>query len=62
MRRIHRDAIRQFYFRPDYIQQALRRVRKPGDLLQYARAAKSLVKMSDAARPIWALGRRRPNA
>lgn len=62
MRRIHRDAIRQFYFRPEYIQQALRRVRKPADIFQYARAAKSLVKMSDATQPIWALGRRRINA
>jgi anaerobic magnesium-protoporphyrin IX monomethyl ester cyclase len=61
MRRIHRDAIKQFYFRPRYIKQALGRVRKPEDLMQYARAAKSLFKMSDLNRPIWAVGRRRKN-
>ena len=62
MRAIHKDAIKQFYFRPAYIKQALQRVRRPGDVLQYARAARSLFKMSDLDRPIWAVGRRRANA
>lgn len=62
MRAIHQDAIKQFYFRPAYIKQALQRVRKPGDVLQYAKAARSLFKMSDLNKPIWAVGRRRLNA
>ena len=62
MREVHRRAVRQFYFRPDYIKQALGRVRRPSDVMQYARAAKSLFKMSDEGRPIWALGRNRVNA
>ena len=44
------------------IKQALQRVKKPGDVLQYARAARSLFKMSDLNKPIWAVGRRRVNA
>ena len=59
MRSIHQRAIRDFYFRPEYIAQALGRVRRPGDLLQYARAARSLFSMSDLQRPVWSLGRRR---
>lgn len=62
MREVHRSAVRQFYFRPEYIRQALGRVRRPSDLVQYGRAAKSLFKMTDINRPIWALGRNRANA
>ena len=62
MREVHRRAVRQFYFRPEYIRQALSRVRRPGDVAQYAQAARSLFKMSDEGRPIWALGRSRVNA
>ena len=36
--------------------------RRPSDLVQYGRAAKSLFKMTDINRPIWALGRNRANA
>jgi radical SAM superfamily enzyme YgiQ (UPF0313 family) len=59
MREIHQAAIRQFYFRPSYISQAVQRIRHPKDLVQYARTAKSLFKMSDLNDPVWKLGRAR---
>jgi anaerobic magnesium-protoporphyrin IX monomethyl ester cyclase len=57
MRAIHKSAIRQFYFRPGYVAQAVRRVRSADDLLQYGKTALSLLKMSDIKRPSWMLGR-----
>ena len=59
MRRIHKSAIRQFYFRPRYVKQAMGRVRGAGDLVQYARSARSLFRMSDLNQPIWKVGRAR---
>ncbi len=60
MRRIHRDAVKEFYLRPDYIFRQARRARRPGDLLQYARAAASVLGKSSLAEPIWRLGRALP--
>jgi len=60
MRQIHHRAIREFYFRPAYFAQALRRLRRrPSDLIQYAKTARSLVDRSHLTRPVWAVGRRR---
>jgi len=59
MRRIHKRALREFYFRPRYIADALGRVRSAGDLIQYGRAARSLFRMSDRSKPVWMVGRRR---
>ena len=59
MRTVHRQAIWEYYFRPSFVADTLRRVRRPGDLLQYARTARSLLQMSEVKRPIWALGRDR---
>jgi radical SAM superfamily enzyme YgiQ (UPF0313 family) len=59
MRHIHRRAVRDFYFRPAYLSETLRRVRSPRQLVQYGRAARSLLKMTDLRRPVWALGRSR---
>ena len=58
MRRIHSSAIRQFYFRPRYFAQTLRRVNKFSDLIQYSKTAKSLLKMSEHE-PVWKRGRSR---
>jgi anaerobic magnesium-protoporphyrin IX monomethyl ester cyclase len=58
MRQIHSSAIRQFYFRPRYFAQTLRRVRKFSDLMQYTRTAKGLFKMSEHE-PVWKRGRSR---
>ncbi len=56
MRRIHRRAIREFYFRPAYFARALQRLRaRPADAVQYARTARSLMRRSRL--PTWALGR-----
>lgn len=60
MRRIHRDAIKEFYLRPGYVARQARRARRPGDLLQYARAALSIFDRSSLAEPIWKLGRAVP--
>ncbi len=57
MRAIHKSAIRQFYFRPSYVAQAVRRVKSADDLFQYGKTAMSLLKMSDIKRPTWMLGR-----
>jgi anaerobic magnesium-protoporphyrin IX monomethyl ester cyclase len=62
MRAIHKAAVREFYFRPAYIKQALGRVKGPSDLLNYAKSAGSLMKMSDIKKPVWAIGRNRANA
>jgi len=59
MRRIHKSAIRQFYFRGEYVRQAVGRVHHPRDLLQYARSARSLLRMSEGSSPIWKVGRAR---
>ena len=60
MREIHRRAVRQFYFRPRYLRQALGRLRRrPGDLVQYALTVRSLMKRSHLDDPIWAVGRLR---
>jgi radical SAM superfamily enzyme YgiQ (UPF0313 family) len=58
MRRIHKSAIRQFYFRGEYVRQAFGRVHHPRDLVQYARSARSLLRMSEGE-PIWKVGRAR---
>jgi radical SAM superfamily enzyme YgiQ (UPF0313 family) len=58
MRRMHKSAIRQFYFRGEYFRQAFGRVHHPRDLLQYARSARSLMRMSES-QPIWKVGRAR---
>jgi radical SAM superfamily enzyme YgiQ (UPF0313 family) len=60
MRRIHREAINKFYLRPGYVARQATRARRPGDLLQYARAAMSIFKKSSASEPIWRLGRALP--
>ena len=58
MRAIHRRAIREFYFRPAYFRRTLGRLRRrPTDVVQYARTAKSLMQRSRL--PAWALGRLR---
>ena len=57
MRRVHKSAIRQFYFRPAYFRQAVQRVRSPADLVQYAKSARSLMRMSDIKQPVWRVGR-----
>ncbi len=59
MRQIHRRAVRAFYFRPSYIADMASRVRSAQDVLQYGRAAKSLLKMTDLRRPVWMVGRRK---
>lgn len=60
MRRIHREAVKKFYLRPGYVARQARRARRPGDLLQYARAALSIFDRSSLAEPIWKLGRALP--
>jgi radical SAM superfamily enzyme YgiQ (UPF0313 family) len=62
MRAIHKAAVREFYFRPAYFKQALGRIKGPRDLVNYAKSAGSLMKMSDIKRPVWAIGRNRTNA
>jgi hypothetical protein len=62
MRAIHKAAVREFYFRPSYLKQALGRIKRPRDLMNYAKSAGSLMKMSDIKRPVWAVGRNRANA
>ncbi|MCP4873406.1 MAG: B12-binding domain-containing radical SAM protein [Proteobacteria bacterium] len=58
MRRIRHDAVRSFYFRPAYIaQQARRSLKRPQELLQYAKTAKSLWDLSKQKKPIWGEGR-----
>ena len=57
MRRVHRDALRQFYLRPRYIAQQARRARRPGDLWQYAKAARSVWDSAKPNLPVWRLGR-----
>ncbi len=58
MRQIRHDAVRSFYFRPAYIaQQARRSIRRPQELLQYAKTAKSLWDLSKQKKPIFAEGR-----
>ncbi len=59
MRRVHRKAVRDFYFRPSYMVDTLKRLRSTADLMQHARAARSLLKMTDLRRPVWAVGRSR---
>ncbi len=62
MRRIHRQAIQDFYFRPAYFKRALKRLwQRPEDLVQVMKTARSLVDRTDLARPVWAVGRRRMN-
>lgn len=57
MRRVHRDALRQFYLRPRYIAQQARRARRPGDLIQYAKAAQSIFESALPNLPVWRVGR-----
>jgi radical SAM superfamily enzyme YgiQ (UPF0313 family) len=58
MRQIRHDAVRSFYFRPRYIaQQARRTLKRPQELLQYAKTAKSLWDLSKQKKPIFSLGR-----
>jgi radical SAM superfamily enzyme YgiQ (UPF0313 family) len=60
MREVHKAAVREFYFRPAYIAQALKRLRhRPSDVVQYAKTARSLLKRSKPAKPVWAVGRSR---
>ncbi len=59
MRDVHQDAIRQFYFRPKYIAQAVRRLKNPAQLVQYAKTAASLVNFSGLKQPVWRVGRSR---
>lgn len=60
MRKVHRDALRQFYLRPRYIAQQARRARRPSDLLQYAKAAQSIWESAKPNLPVWRLGRAAP--
>jgi anaerobic magnesium-protoporphyrin IX monomethyl ester cyclase len=59
MRRIRHAAVHEFYFRPSYIAQSLRRsAGRPAELWQYARTAANLWAMSrQDEHPIWKLGR-----
>lgn len=58
MREIHRRAVRQFYFRPRYLRQAVGRLRRrPADIVQVARTARSLMTRSHLTEPAWAVGR-----
>ncbi len=57
MRRIHKNALRQFYLRPSYVMRQARRARRPEDLLVYAKAAVDIFKSSDVRLPSWRLGR-----
>lgn len=60
MRRIHRQAVRSFYLRPNYILRQAQRARRPGDLLQYARAGLSIFRRGQDTDPVWRLGRAIP--
>ena len=60
MRNTHQRALREFYFRPGYFALALQRLqRRPSDIVQYAKTARSLMDRAQMSRPIWALGRKR---
>ncbi|MBM4365693.1 MAG: B12-binding domain-containing radical SAM protein [Deltaproteobacteria bacterium] len=60
MRRVHRNALREFYLRPRYVAEQARRARRPSDLLQYARAAQSIWNSAKVDLPIWRVGRAAP--